>query len=100
MVPESYTPGHTQSAVDFMSKRSLVSHGSFFVPYLQKGVSVLDCGCGPGTITLGIAAEVAPGSVTGVDFAQAQIGVARANALERGIRNVAFETADCYALPF
>jgi hypothetical protein len=29
---ETYTPGHTQNAVDFMSRRSLESHGQFFLP--------------------------------------------------------------------
>ena len=49
MQSESYTPGHSQYAADFMAKRTLESHGSFFVPYLQPGLSVLDCGCGPGS---------------------------------------------------
>jgi SAM-dependent methyltransferase len=97
---ESYTPGHTLNATEFMSQRSLESHGQFFLPYLTAGVSVLDCGCGPGTITLGIAARVAPGSVIGVDFGSSQIERARANRSSESIANVEFKTADCYSLPF
>jgi ubiquinone/menaquinone biosynthesis C-methylase UbiE len=70
MKSECYTPGHTQNASDFMANRTLGSHSNFFLPYLDGGVSVLDCGCGPGTITLGIAARVLPAEVVGVDFGQ------------------------------
>ena len=73
MRAESYTPGHSQNATDFMAKRSLQLHGEFFLPYLTPGVSVLDCGCGPGAITLGIAECIAPGAVMGVDFAASQV---------------------------
>lgn len=51
----SYTPGYSQNAVSFVSKRSLDSHGAFFESYLSQGLSVLDCGCGPGSITADIA---------------------------------------------
>jgi ubiquinone/menaquinone biosynthesis C-methylase UbiE len=100
MNTEIYTPGHTKNAIDFMSKRTLESHGQFFVEYLRKGTSVLDCGCGPGTITLGIASAIEPGIVTGIDFSESQIEKARSNAAEQSIRNVAFQTASCYSLPF
>lgn len=100
MSQESYTPGHTQNATDFMARRSPESHGQFFLPYLTPGLTVLDCGCGPGSITLGIAARITPGKVIGVDFAASQIVRAQANALQAAIPNVEFQTADCYALPF
>ncbi len=100
MRAESYTPGHSQNATDFMAKRSLQSHGEFFMPYLTPGVSVLDCGCGPGAITLGIAECIAPGAVMGVDFVASQVERAIATATSAGIKNIAFQTADCYSLPF
>ncbi|MDE2088730.1 MAG: methyltransferase domain-containing protein, partial [Gammaproteobacteria bacterium] len=100
MKAETYTPGHTENATDFMSKRSVQSHGQFFLPHLTPGVSVLDCGCGPGSITLGIAALVAPGKTVGVDFGSSQIERARSAAEKAGIHNATFQTADCYSLPF
>lgn len=100
MTTDVYTPGHSQNATDFMAKRSVKSHGAFFVPQLAAGLSVLDCGCGPGSITLGIAGLVSPGQVVGVDFGSSQIDRARAAAHRAGIANVEFRTADCYALPF
>ena len=96
----SYTPGHTSNASDFMAKRSLQSHGQFFLEYLTPGVAALDCGCGPGTITLGIARAVHPGHVTGVDFGASQIERATARASTEAVGNVTFRVADCYGLPF
>ena len=100
MKAESYTPGHTQNASDFMAKRTLESHGSFFLPYLESGACVLDCGCGPGTITLGIARRAAPAIVVGIDFGQSQIDCAIAAASKQNVSNISFRTADVYALPF
>jgi len=97
---ESYTPGHTPNATDFMSKRSLESHGQFFLPSLAPGLSDLDCGCGPGTLTLDIAARVAPAKVWGVDVGSSQVETARDNAARRAVSNVEFQEADCYSLPF
>src|SRR5262245_38433254 len=100
MEAESYTPGHTANASDFMARRTLQSHGQFFLGYLAPGLSVLDCGCGPGTITLGIARAVQPGAVTGVDFGISQIARATDRAAADAVANVNFRVADCYALPF
>lgn len=96
--PETYTPGHSQNATDFMAARSLGSHGGFFTEHLESGLSVLDCGCGPGSITLGIAERVAPGQVVGVDsgFTQVELATARGT----GVPNASFRVADCYRLPF
>lgn len=109
MNAEVYTPGHSENAVDFMSKRTLESHGAFFMPLLEPGLSVLDCGCGPGTMTLEIAQRVAPGRVVGVDFGRSQIEQANRNAAQFTAQaqaaqahrvNILFQQANCYDLPF
>lgn len=100
MNAETYLPGHSENATDFMATRSLNSHGEFFLPFLSPGDSVLDCGCGPGTISLGIAERVAPSQVVGVDFAESQIDRARTGADQAGLENLSLQTADCYRLPF
>ena len=97
---EIYTPGHSKDVADFMARRTLASHGAFFVPHLRPGVSLLDCGCGPGSITLGIAARVDPGEVVGIDFAPDQIARATQAAAREGRRNIRFHTASVYSLPF
>lgn len=96
---ERYTPGHSSSSIGFMAARSLETHGAFFRPYLEPGADALDLGCGPGSITLGIAAAVAPGSVVGLDQGGTQLAEARAEATRRGLANVGFAAASCYAVP-
>jgi SAM-dependent methyltransferase len=73
---EKYIPGYSPNATSFMAHRSLDSHAAFFKPYLQSGMQLLDCGCGPGTITLGFAKAIAPGTVTGIDVGSSQISIA------------------------
>lgn len=67
---------------------------------LRAGVRMLDCGCGPGTITIGLASLVAPGEVIGIDMAQAQLDRARAAAAQEGVKNVRFEIGDVCALTY
>ncbi|HEX2618779.1 MAG TPA: class I SAM-dependent methyltransferase, partial [Phototrophicaceae bacterium] len=87
---ETYTPGYTANASDFMANRQAATHATFFLPYLRYGFAVLDCGCGPGTITAGLARHVAPGSVTGIDLAESQIALAQANAQRQHLDNLTF----------
>ena len=75
-------------------------HGAFFLPYLRAGMDVLDCGCGPGSISVGLAAAVAPGSVTGIDLEESQLAMARETASGLGLANVTFENADARNLPY
>ncbi len=96
----TYTPGHAENATEFMARRTIESHGEFFLPYLTPGVSVLDCGCGPGSITLGIANRIGNGRVVGVDFGESPLQRAIETARQRGLHNVVFQQADCYSLPF
>lgn len=100
MKAESYTPGHSANATDFMARRSFESHGAFFVGYVRSGLRVLDCGCGPGSITQGIAQRVFPAEVVGVDFGESQIERAKQDAALCHIENVRFVTTSCYNLPF
>ena len=43
-------------------------YAGFLIPHLHPGATVLDCGCGAGTITLGLAEAVPDGHVVGVDL--------------------------------
>lgn len=96
---ERYTPGQTNLAVAMMAERRLETHGRFFLPHLRPGHSVLDVGCGPGTITVGLGAAVAPGPVVGVDAGAAQLEYGRGLADRAALSNVRFDTASCYELP-
>ena len=61
---------------------------------------VLDFGCGPGSITVGLARAVSPGLVTGIDVSTDVLDKAKQLALEKGVTNVAFEEGNVYQLDF
>jgi ubiquinone/menaquinone biosynthesis C-methylase UbiE len=93
---EIYTPGYDRRAVDFMKRRTLASHAHFIEPLLKPGMRILDLGCGPGTITLDIAARVgSAGSVVGVDCTKTQLREACAAA---GELSVTFHAMNAYKL--
>ncbi len=72
----------------------------FLLPHLRPGMTLLDCGCGPGAITAGLADAVAPGRVTGVDLEPGMIAKAKELSRDREVENVEFRTADIADLPF
>ena len=97
---ELYTHGYSEQVVGLMARRSLTGTLGFLLPHLKPGMRVLDCGCGPGSITADVAELVAPGQVIGVDIEPGQVEAARRRAEERGLANARFEVASLYELPF
>jgi len=97
---ETYTPGYGEAAVRYMMRRHAVRDAAFLLPHLKKGVSLLDCGCGPGNLSIELAQIVAPGSVTAIDIEESQIEFARKLARQRRALHVRFEVASVYSLPF
>jgi SAM-dependent methyltransferase len=96
---QTYTPGYGSNAVAFMAKRRAQTHAAFFVPLLRNGMRVLDCGCGPGAITLDLARIVRPGEVIGIDCDGEQFSAASDTAARERLA-LRFETGSVYALPF
>lgn len=78
--------------------RTVENSAAYVIPHLASGLSILDVGCGPGTITLDLAERVAPGAVLGIDSASAAIEAATDDAANQGRTNVEFRVADVYAL--
>jgi ubiquinone/menaquinone biosynthesis C-methylase UbiE len=98
---ETYTNVGSVAYVErHLARRGAADAVPFLLPYLQSGQRLLDCGCGPGSITLDFAARVAPGEVCGVDFDRSQIEAAQKLAAERGVDTAHFEVASIYALPY
>src|SRR6478609_11701068 len=95
-----YTHGHHESVVRAHAARTAENSAAFVLPYLAPGVSVLDVGCGPGSITCDFAVLVAPGEVTGLDRSPEVIAHAAVLAGERGVPNVSFVAGDLYRLDF
>ncbi len=70
------------------------------LPYLRPGFSVLDIGCGPGTITLGVAEVVHPGEVVGIDINEERLQKATEMASDKGLKTVTFQAMDTHILDF
>lgn len=97
---EDYTQRDNPAFDAAMAARTATREAAFFLPHLRPGLRLLDVGCGPGTITLGLAEAVAPGEVVGLDLRDEVVAQARAAAAQRGVANVRFEVGSAYALPF
>ena len=78
---EIYTIGYNEGRTRNFQKRSATGDGpggaGFFSQHLRSGMSLVDCGCGPGGITCGFAEIVAPGAVLGFDVDAGQVAEAQ-----------------------
>jgi ubiquinone/menaquinone biosynthesis C-methylase UbiE len=81
---------------DLLRNRSATEYADFVLPSIDSGDRVLDVGCGPGSITVGLA-KVA-GHVIGIDVDDAEFAEARMYAAEHGISNVEFREGSIYEL--
>ncbi len=97
-VNDTYTHGHHDSVLRSHRWRTAENSAAYLLPRLTKEDSLLDVGCGPGTITQDLAALVAPGEVIGLDYAESV--VVEAKELGEGIANLQFRTGNVYALDF
>jgi ubiquinone/menaquinone biosynthesis C-methylase UbiE len=96
--PAVYTPGHNEAVTAFMARRCAETHAAFVLPILRPDWRVLDLGCGPGTITVGLATRVPCGSVLGIDIHPGQIERARELGRARHLVNIAFEVGTIESL--
>ena len=95
-----YTHGHHESVLRSHRWRTAENSAAYLLPALVPGTSLLDVGCGPGTITIDLAARVLPGAAVGIDRSEQVIDAAREAAVVAGSANVTFEVGDVYALPY
>ena len=96
----SYTMGYSEEFLQILDRRSAQSHAGNLLPHLKTGDRVFDFGCGPGTITVGLAKAVEPGEVHGLDMEESQVKLAQAAAEAGGHTNATFHVGDVTALPF
>ncbi len=96
MSEDTYTHGHHESVLRSHRWRTAENSAAYLLPHLRAGQDLLDVGCGPGNITLDLAARVAPGRVVGIDAALDVIETA-SEASDRP-EQVTFAVGDVYAL--
>jgi ubiquinone/menaquinone biosynthesis C-methylase UbiE/GNAT superfamily N-acetyltransferase len=94
---DRYTHGHHESVLRSHTARTAENSAAYLLPHLRAGQRLLDVGCGPGTITVDLAARVAPGEVIGIDRSEEVIAAARSLDAPANVR---FEVGDVYALAF
>lgn len=95
---EGYAPGWSGDALDMMGRRTAGDRASFALPFLSEVTRLLDLGCGPGTITIGLAQAAPAVAVLGVDREASQVAMARDTAQAAGVTNAQFEQGSAYEL--
>ena len=95
-----YTMGFSNEMLEPLRRYTAETSAAYLLPYLEPGQRVLDFGCGPGTISVGLARQVAPGELCGVDMEASQIELARDVARMSEVDNATFHVADVTNMPF
>jgi SAM-dependent methyltransferase len=93
-----YTHGHHESVLRSHRWRTAENSAAYLLPHLTPGMSLLDVGAGPGTITADLAAIVAPGRVTAIEATAEALDLTRAGVAAYGVDNVSFVAADVHAM--
>jgi SAM-dependent methyltransferase len=96
----TYTHGHHESVLRSHRWRTAENSAAYLLPHLSSATTVLDVGCGPGTITADIATLVTPARVTALEVTGEALDLARAEIARRGLGNVGFAVGDVHALDF
>ncbi|MFI0449503.1 methyltransferase domain-containing protein [Actinomadura sp. 6N118] len=96
----TYTHGFHKSVLSSHTWRTVENSAAYLIEHLRAGASVLDIGCGPGTITADMAERVAHGRVTAIDASDEVLEQAAREAAGRGVDTVSFFVEDVHALSF
>ncbi|HWD51850.1 MAG TPA: methyltransferase domain-containing protein [Acidimicrobiales bacterium] len=94
-----YTHGHHDSVLRSHRWRTAENSAGYLLPHLRPGMSLLDVGCGPGTITVDLATRLAPGRVVGLDASAEVLAEARTIAVD-GPSGLTFAVGDVFNLDY
>jgi ubiquinone/menaquinone biosynthesis C-methylase UbiE len=95
----NYMMGHHPSVLKAHGHRTAAAYAAYLLPSIRPHDLILDVGCGPGTITVGLAERAPNGWTVGIDYGAAAIEAAKKNAEEnQGPKNCEFKTGNAYEL--
>ena len=97
---DRYSHGHHESVLRSHTWRTAHNSAEFLLAHLTPEMSLLDVGCGPGTVTLDLANWVREGRVTGIDLSADVIALAQQAQRSGAVNNVTFEIGDVYNLTY
>lgn len=92
--------GYSEEMLHALMRHNAEDHAAHLTPHLKPGMRVLDFGCGPGSLSTGLARAVAPGELYGIDIEQSQVYIANALAAYLQQSNTVFQVGDAADMPF
>ena len=92
--------GYSEEMIQSLMRRNAETNAAYLLAHLEPGLRVLDVGCGPGNISVGLAQAVAPGEFYGIDRDESQVGMARAVAASLQCENATFQVGEATSLSF
>ncbi|KAA0018454.1 class I SAM-dependent methyltransferase [Antrihabitans cavernicola] len=98
---EGYAPGFGADAIAMLSARDAADRAGFLIDSLDgsRNYRIVDLGCGPGAMTVGLGQALPTSQVLGIDSDRSQVTDALQAAQQLGITNVDFRAASAYDLP-
>ena len=98
MTDDVYTHGHHESVLRSHRWRTAENSAAYLLPHLAAGDRLLDIGCGPGTITVDLAAAVAPASRSASTSPTTSSPRPPGRPRQPGCANVTFARGDAYGI--
>lgn len=95
----TYTQDYSNCTIATHQSRTAELDAAFLLPHIKKTDHILDVGCGPGTITTGLAKYASEGLTVGIDISTEVLGKAKAfaaaaNVPTQGPGSVIFKEAN------
>ena len=94
-----YKKGLQKEVSDTHSWRNVENSMAFMIKFINANHSILDVGCGPGTITNDLAKKVPNGKVYGIDTIEDLVKLGREQAKQKQLRNVEYKFGSATSLP-
>lgn len=97
--PARYLHGHSAAVLSAHARRTAATFTPYILPHLKPNMTILDVGCGPGTISADLAALVPQGRVICFDASETALQAAREVFAERRLSNAEFVRGNVEEIP-